>query len=55
MEIQAVEVYRSVETPKANNSSTFHDRLRARGMRVIASVLGGEISRADLADAMGLG
>ena len=42
------------ENLKADNSSTFEDRLRARGglIATYASVLGTEISQADLADAL---
>ncbi|MCX7564768.1 ATP-binding cassette domain-containing protein [Sulfitobacter sp. F26169L] len=44
----------SVEAPKADNTSTFEDKLRARGALIAtyASVLGSEISQADLADAL---
>ena len=42
------------ETPVADNTSTFEDRLRARGALIATygSVLGVEISQADLADAL---
>ncbi|WP_439655574.1 ATP-binding cassette domain-containing protein [Sulfitobacter aquimarinus] len=44
----------AVEAPKADNTSTFEDRLRARGALIAtyASVLGSDISQADLADAL---
>ncbi len=44
----------AVETPKADNTSSFEDRLRARGALIAtyASVLGIEISQTDLADAL---
>lgn len=44
----------TVETPKADNTSSFEDRLRARGALIAtyASVLGIEISQTDLADAL---
>ncbi len=43
-----------IEVPKADNTSTFADRLRARGALIstYASVLGSEISQGDLADAL---
>lgn len=43
-----------VEVPKAGNTSTFEDRMRARAALVAtyASVLGSEISQVDLADGM---
>ncbi|KEJ89869.1 ATP-binding cassette domain-containing protein [Sulfitobacter donghicola] len=43
-----------VETPEANNTSTFEDKIRARGALIAtyASVLGSEVSQADLSDAL---
>ena len=43
-----------IEVPKADNTSTFADRLRTRGALIstYASVLGSEISQGDLADAL---
>lgn len=42
------------DTPKPSNSSTFEDRLRARGALIstYASVLGAEVSQADLSEAL---
>ncbi|MEH6737986.1 MAG: ATP-binding cassette domain-containing protein [Sulfitobacter sp.] len=44
----------TVEVPKADNTSSFEDRLRARGALIAtyASVLGIEVSQSDLADAL---
>jgi ATP-binding cassette subfamily C protein LapB len=44
----------TVETPKADNTSSFEDRLRARGALIAtyASVLGVDVSQSDLADAL---
>ncbi len=44
----------TIETPKAHNTSSFEDRLRARGALIAtyASVLGVEISQSDLSDAL---
>ncbi len=44
----------AVDVPKADNTSTFEDRLRARGALIAtyAGVLGSKISQADLADAL---
>ena len=44
----------AVEVPKADNTSTFEDRLRARSALIAtyAGVLGCKVSQADLADAL---
>lgn len=49
--LQAVE---AVEVPKPSNTSTFEDRLRGRGALIstYASVLGAQVSQADLSEAL---